>query len=116
MRNLTRVVTAACLVGLAAVSGAVSSVGATSPSPIGPAPFAIEPMVALTGHAGNGIGVYLSGPYGPDRTWIFSDIPSNAVDMPDWSARPNRTEGSYCSAGQRPFPFLGEGLFRARTP
>ena len=85
MRNLTRVVTAACLVGLAAVSGAVSSVGATSPSPIGPAPFAIEPMVALTGHAGNGIGVYLSGPYGPDRTWIFSDIPSNAVDMPDWS-------------------------------
>jgi Tol biopolymer transport system component len=42
-------------------------------------------MVALTGHAGSGTGVYLSGPYGPDRTWIFSDIPSDSVDLPDWS-------------------------------
>lgn len=85
MKNLTRVVTAACLVGLAAVPGAASPVASMSPSPIGPAPSAIEPMVVLTGHAGGGVGVYLSGPAGPDRTWIFSDIPSSTVDRPDWS-------------------------------
>jgi hypothetical protein len=42
-------------------------------------------MVALTGHAGTGVSVYLSTPAGPDRTWIYADISSNSVDMPDWS-------------------------------
>jgi Tol biopolymer transport system component len=86
-----------CAVALGASDGFASS-----PVPSVPMPSVVAPLVVLDGHAGDGVGVYLSSTEGPDRTWIFTDIPSTTVDRPDWSPDGRRIAVEVTGDGDAP--------------
>ncbi len=66
------------------------------------APFQAAAWIAFTGHAGEGIGIYLAAPDGSKQHWILVDIPANVVHRPDWSHDGRRIAVEALGAGDLP--------------
>lgn len=78
----------------------LSTSATTSPSTSPSSPP--MPWIARTGHAADGIGIYLVHPDGSDLTWILADVTASVIHRPDWSPDGRRLAVEVLGSGDFP--------------